>query len=121
MEITMNKPEGFLVISGDDNLTFPMLTLGGQGVISVSGQAFPRIFSGMVRDVLGGYVERAREAHYDLFNFTRLLFAEGNPGGIKSSLRTLGVCEDHVRLPLWPISDSLRTELEKEVKRIQSK
>lgn len=121
MEITQNKPEGFMVISGDDNLTFPMLTLGSSGVISVSGQAFPRIFSGMVRDARNGHIDEAREAHYELFEFTRMLFAEGNPGGIKASLKALGVCDDHMRLPLWPISTDLYMKLELEVKRIQSK
>ncbi|MCT4622312.1 MAG: 4-hydroxy-tetrahydrodipicolinate synthase, partial [Schleiferiaceae bacterium] len=119
MEIVNNRPEGFLVLSGDDNLTFPMLALGCDGVISVSGQAFPRIFSGMVRDALNGFIEKARPAHYELFHFTNLLFAEGNPGGIKASLKVLGVCDDHLRLPLWPISEELYSQIENEVKRIQ--
>jgi len=119
MEIIQNRPEGFLVLSGDDNLTFPMLALGGDGVISVSGQAFPRVFSGMVRDGLNGFSDKARGAHYELFNLTNMLFAEGNPGGIKAALKVLGICNDHLRLPLWPISKELYGKIEAEVKRIQ--
>lgn len=118
MEIINNKPEGFEVISGDDNLTLPMLALGGKGVISVSGQGLPSIFTQMVRDGLAGKMENARIAHYKLFDFTRYLFAEGNPGGIKAALQIQGVCGDHVRLPLWKISDALRANIEKEVNRL---
>ncbi len=119
MEIIQNRPEDFAVLSGDDNLTFPMLALGGDGVISVSGQAFPQIFSGMVRDALSGFTNKAQGAHYELFNLTNMLFAEGNPGGIKAALKILGICQDHLRLPLWPISNKLYNKIEAEVKRIQ--
>lgn len=118
MEIIKSKPAGFEVISGDDNLTFPMLALGAVGVISVSGQGLPTVFTQMVRDALAGNFDAARSAHYTLFNFTQLLFAEGNPGGIKAALKVLGVCEDHMRLPLWPISTDLYLKIELEVKRI---
>ena len=118
MEVLNERPEDFAVLSGDDNLTFPMLSLGCNGVISVSGQAFPRVFSGMVRDCISGYIEKARPAHFKLFNFTNLLFSEGNPGGIKASLKVLGVCNDHLRQPLWPISNELFSAIEKEVKQI---
>lgn len=118
MEILNGRPDDFALLSGDDNLTYPMLALGCNGVISVSGQAFPRIFSGMVRDCLSGYLEKAKPAHFKLFNFTNLIFAEGNPGGIKASLKVLGVCNDHLRQPLWPISDDLHKAIEKEVKQI---
>lgn len=118
MEIIKSKPAGFEVISGDDNLTFPMLALGAVGVISVSGQGLPTVFTQMVRNALAGNFDAARSAHYALFNFTQLLFAEGNPGGIKAALKVLGVCEDHVRLPLWPISTDLYLKIELEVKRI---
>ena len=119
MEILNERPNDFAVLSGDDNLTFPMMALGCNGVISVSGQAFPRIFSGMVRDCNNGFVEKAKPAHFKLFNFTNLLFAEGNPGGIKASLKVLGICDDHMRQPLWPISEKLFKEIEKETKQIQ--
>lgn len=120
MEIIQGRPEGFLVISGDDNLTFPMLALGGDGVISVSGQAFPKLFSDMVRSGLQGDFVQARDAHYKMFHFTQLLFAEGNPGGIKVSLEALGVCGATMRQPLWPVSSDLRAKLIAVVKKIQS-
>ncbi|MCC5918604.1 MAG: 4-hydroxy-tetrahydrodipicolinate synthase [Cryomorphaceae bacterium] len=118
MQIIHERPQGFLVISGDDNLTFPMIALGGDGVISVSGQAYPQIFSGMVRDALSGKIESARKAHYQLFRFTQLLFTEGNPGGIKTALKQLNVCDNHLRLPLWPISESTKNALLAEMKKI---
>jgi 4-hydroxy-tetrahydrodipicolinate synthase len=120
MEIIKNRPDGFLVISGDDNLTYPMITLGGDGVISVSGQAYPRLFSDMVRNALQGKFTEARKAHYSLFTFTQMLFAEGNPGGIKAALENLGVCGASMRQPLWPISDALKANLLEEMSKINS-
>jgi 4-hydroxy-tetrahydrodipicolinate synthase len=111
MEIIQGRPEGFLVISGDDNLTFPMLALGGDGVISVSGQAYPAIFSEMVRMCIRGEIAAARAAHFQLFHFTQLLFAEGNPGGIKVALEQLGICGPTMRQPLWPVSQGLKAQL----------
>lgn len=118
MEIINNKPEGFEVISGDDNLTLPMIAMGGKGVISVSGQGLPTIFTQMVRDGLAGKMESARTAHYQLFDFTRHLFAEGNPGGIKAALSAQGICGETMRLPLWPISDELRTKIGADIKKL---
>ncbi len=108
MRIISDRPDGFSVISGEDNLTFPMLCLGGDGVISVSGQAFPVLFSQMVRESRNGNMRSSREAHFKLFTFTQLLFAEGNPGGIKAALAHLGICEEHMRLPLYPVSETTR-------------
>ncbi len=116
MDIINNKPDSFAVISGDDNLTLPMIAMGGKGVISVSGQGLPYIFTQMVRDGLANKMVEARTAHYKLFNLTNDLFAEGNPGGIKVVLQAQGICEDHVRLPLWKVSNALKTRLENEVK-----
>ena len=111
MAIIQGAPEGFDVLSGDDNLTLPMLACGAQGVISVSGQAYPGLFSGMVREARAHRMAEARKAHYALFEFTQSLFAEGNPGGIKEALKQLGVCESTLRLPLWPISQSLESTI----------
>ena len=111
MAIIQGAPEGFDVLSGDDNLTLPMLACGAQGVISVSGQAYPGLFSGMVREARANRMAEARKAHYALFEFTQSLFAEGNPGGIKEALKQLGVCESTLRLPLWPISQSLESTI----------
>jgi 4-hydroxy-tetrahydrodipicolinate synthase len=111
MAIIQSAPAGFDVLSGDDNLTLPLLACGVKGVISVSGQAYPRLFSGMVRDARAGRLEDAQRAHYDLFTFTQLLFAEGNPGGIKAALAHLGLCENVLRLPLVPVSAELNGQL----------
>ncbi|NVK26654.1 MAG: 4-hydroxy-tetrahydrodipicolinate synthase [Flavobacteriia bacterium] len=118
MEIINNRPEGFAVISGDDNLTFGIIAHGGDGVISVSGQGYPEIFTEMVRETLAGKLDEAREKHYQLFEVTKLLFAEGNPGGIKAVLKQRGVCGDTLRLPLWPISNDLYMKLESETARL---
>lgn len=117
MQIINERPEGFLVISGEDNLTLPMIACGGDGVISVSGQGFPKVFSKMVNDALDGNNESAREGHYKLFEVTRMLFAEGNPGGIKAALKHQDICEEYMRQPLWMISDALRADIKSEIDR----
>jgi 4-hydroxy-tetrahydrodipicolinate synthase len=111
MQIVMNTPKEFLKISGDDNITLPLLSLGFDGVISVSGQGFPRVFSQMVREGLKGDFEAARKLHYKLVDVTDMMFAEGNPGGIKYVLEVLGVCESHLRLPLVSVSDGLKAKI----------
>jgi 4-hydroxy-tetrahydrodipicolinate synthase len=111
MQIMMNTPKDFLKISGDDNITLPLLALGFDGVISVSGQGFPAVFSRMVREGLKGDFEAARKLQYQLVDVTDMLFAEGNPAGIKYVLEVLGICERHVRLPLVDISDELKAKI----------
>lgn len=107
MEIIKNKPDGFDVISGDDNLTFSMIALGAVGVISVVAQAYPRQFSDMVRHCLAGHFDEARELHYKLHDFINYLFADGSPGGIKAALEIMGLCKPHQRLPLVPVNDEV--------------
>ena len=118
MAIIQDKPKDFLVISGEDGLTFPIVACGGKGVISIMANAYPKIFSDMVRATLNGEIEIGREKHYQLKKFIDLLFAEGNPGGIKAALQVLGICEDHLRLPLWKVSDELKTKLQAAIKEI---
>ncbi len=118
MQIVMNTPKEFLKISGDDNITLPLISLGFDGVISVSGQGFPKVFSQMVREALKGDFAAARKLHYTLVDVTDMLFAEGNPAGIKYVLEVLGVCERHVRLPLVDISDALKAKIKAEVQKI---
>lgn len=118
MQIVMNTPKDFLKISGDDNITLPLIALGFDGVISVSGQGFPRQFSQMVREALKGDFAAARKLHYPLVDVTDMLFAEGNPGGIKYALEVLGVCDSHLRLPLVSISDGLKAKIKAEMKKI---
>ena len=119
MTIVLGAPEGFDVLSGDDNLTLPLVACGAHGVISVSGQAFPKTFSQMVRDARGGRMDEARDGHYAMLNFTQQLFAEGNPGGIKSALAHLGIINPALRLPLWPVSPQLDEALAQSVRKLQ--
>lgn len=119
MAIIQDKPKDFLVISGEDGLTFPIVACGGKGVISVVANAYPKIFSDMVRATLNGEIESGREKHYQLKKFIDLLFAEGNPGGIKAALQILGICEDNLRLPLWKVSNELKVKLELAIKKIK--
>ena len=119
MTIVLGAPEGFDVLSGDDDLTLPLVACGAHGVISVSGQAFPKTFSQMVRDARAGRMEAARDGHYAMLNFTHQLFAEGNPGGIKSALAHLGIINPALRLPLWPVSPQLDEALAQSVRKLQ--
>lgn len=118
MQIVMNTPKSFLKISGDDNITLPLIALGFDGVISVSGQAFARVFSLMVNDSLKGDFAAARTGHYQLVDVTDMLFAEGNPAGVKYALEQLGICNERVRLPLVAISDALKAKIRAEVTKI---
>lgn len=118
MEIIQNKPEGFDVISGDDAITMPMINVGASGVISVVANAFPKRFSQMVHASLDNNVTTAREAHYDLLHVTNLFFREGNPGGVKVSLAHQGIMNATMRKPLYPVSDALKSQIEKETDRI---
>ncbi len=115
MQIIKYRPEGFLVISGDDLITLPLIACGADGVISVIGNAIPADFSEMVRLALKNDFVAARKLHYKLTDLTNLLFVEGNPGGVKAVLKQLGIGTDQVRLPLWRISNELTTKLEAEL------
>jgi len=103
-QIMKGKPEDFLFISGDDGVTLPMIAMGGHGIISVVANAIPRHFSDMVRLCLEGKFKEAQPLHYKLIEFTNLMFAEGNPAGVKSALKHIGICEDTLRLPLVNVS-----------------
>ena len=101
-DIIKNKPARFSVLSGDDGITFPLITLGATGVISVIGNALPREFSRMVRLALDGDYENAREIHHRFKELYSLLFVDGNPAGVKAMLSSMGYCENVLRLPLVP-------------------
>jgi len=111
MEIIRNKPKDFLVISGDDALTLPHVAIGGDGVISVVANAFPKRFSTMVSAALEGDMALAKEKHYELFEIIQYLFADGNPGGVKFVLKLISICEDHMRLPLVSINEATAKKL----------
>ena len=101
-DIIKNKPSDFMVISGDDGITFPLITLGAVGVISVIGNAFPREFSRMVRLALEGDYKRALTIHHRFTELFSLLFVDGNPAGVKCLLHAMGFIENELRLPLVP-------------------
>ncbi len=101
-DIIKNKPDHFDVISGDDGITFPLITLGAVGVISVIGNAMPAEFSRMVRLALRGEYESARRIHYKFTELFKLLFVDGNPAGVKAMLHAMGMIENQLRLPLVP-------------------
>lgn len=111
MEIIMNKPTDFHVISGDDALTFPMMAIGASGVISVINHAFPSTFSGMVNDALAGRWDEAKSKHYQILKASQKIFEDGSPGGIKVMLNQMGLCETHLRPPLFPVNSNLENEL----------
>ncbi|MGD1845765.1 MAG: 4-hydroxy-tetrahydrodipicolinate synthase [Salibacteraceae bacterium] len=107
-KIIRERPDNFLVISGDDALIVPHLSIGGDGIISVIANALPAEFGGVVAAGLKGDFATARLGFHALAELIPMLFAEGNPGGVKAALQHLGICEAHVRLPLVPISEALR-------------
>ncbi len=111
MEIIEKKPSHFDVISGDDSITLPLISVGATGVISVAANALPKDFSTMVRLALSGKYSEARVLHYKLLEFSRLLFAEGSPTGVKCAMTKLEILENHLRLPLVPASKSLEDRI----------
>lgn len=117
MKIIKHKPKDFLVISGDDLITLPIIASGGDGVISVIANAFPKEFSEMTRLALTGNYSKARELHYCLDEFTRLIFADGSPSGIKSLMEKMKLCSSHVRLPLAEVNNRVSELLNKELKK----
>jgi len=109
--ILRDKPESFLVMSGDDGLALPQLAMGIDGVISVLGNAFPKPFSEMIKFGLAGNFVEARKINNKLIEITDALFVEGNPAGIKAALSIQGIIENCLRLPLAPVSESTFNKL----------
>ncbi|MCS6904851.1 MAG: 4-hydroxy-tetrahydrodipicolinate synthase [Bacteroidia bacterium] len=112
MEIIRNKPENFLVLAGDDILALPAIALGFDGAISVIANAYPKLFSNLVKSALEGKWKNAQKSHYLLMELMQLIFKEGNPTGIKALLSILGICKPHVRLPLVEASKELYHQLQ---------
>jgi len=117
MEIVRDRPQGFMVISGDDALTLPMIGFGMDGVISVVANAFPREFSDMVQSALNREFKEAQKLHFSLLEIMDLLFAEGNPGGVKAALKIIGICDHEVRQPLVKVSDDLYQKIEEAIQK----
>ena len=120
-DIIKNKPQDFDVISGDDGITFPLITLGAKGVISVIGNALPKEFSKMVRLALMGQYQQAREIHYMFNELFKLLFVDGNPAGVKAMLNNMGLIENELRLPLVPAKITTMGEIAAIIKKLNIK
>ena len=105
------KPEGFTVLSGDDGMTYPLMTLGVQGVISVLGNAYPKEFSEMVHLCLEGNYIEAVDYHFKFREIIHLLFADGNPAGVKCVMHDMGLIENELRLPLVPVCENTASEI----------
>ncbi len=119
MEIVKRKPDNFLVLSGDDFLTLPMLSFGMDGVISVIANSQPREFSDMVRAGLAGDFNTASQLHYSLLDIMNLLFVEGNPAGVKAALEILGICSKEVRLPLVEMTEATARKMQAAIKQLK--
>ncbi len=111
LELLKNKRDDFLIISGEDKLALPLVLAGGSGVISVIGQALPKSFSEMIRLGLTGECQKAFSIFYDLTESIDLIFAEGNPSGVKSMLNSLQISGPKVRLPLVEVSSDLQQKI----------
>lgn len=115
LELIKNKPDNFLIISGDDDLALTTVINGGHGVISVIGQAFPKTFSKMINDGLSNKISTAKSTNDMFSNIISLIFKENNPAGIKYVLHKLNLCCDVLRLPLLSVSEDLRNQINKEL------
>jgi 4-hydroxy-tetrahydrodipicolinate synthase len=100
MKIIKNRPEDFLMISGDDLLALPLIACGADGVISVVANAYPKDLSELVRQILNGNIKASQKLHYKLTDIIEKIFVDGNPAGIKAILEAIGICKAHLRLPL---------------------
>ncbi len=118
MEIIRCRPAGFGVLSGDDPITMPLIAAGADGVISVVSNAFPEKFCAMVQASLDGNFELARTLHYALLPVTRMMFEQGNPGGVKVNLEARGICSQTMRRPLAPVSADLQERLRQETAKL---
>lgn len=119
-QIMRDKPANFMLISGDDPVTLPMIALGAVGVISVVGNAVPRLFSDMVRLCLDEKWEAARTIHSKLIEFTRLMFIDGNPAGVKEALKINGLCGNTLRLPLVNVTPKISSLIAEELRKLNS-
>lgn len=112
MDILMNKPQGFTVVSGEDALVLPLMALGMQGVISVTANAFPKQMSELVNHCLKSNMKKARAVHEKLLPFSKAIFEEGNPVGIKAALEIMNIASSNLRQPLVKASNPLQTKLQ---------
>ena len=118
MEILRDKPANFDVISGDDGITQPMMALGAQGVISVAANAYIKPFAQMMKAMREGCHDEALKLHYRMLRMNQLIFADGNPAGIKCLMSLMGLCKNILRLPLVPASEKVQQDIENEYNNI---
>ena len=114
MEILRDKPIDFDVLSGDDGITQPLMALGAKGVISVAANAYTKPFSNMMHAVMHGRPDEALCLHYAMLKMNQLIFADGNPAGIKCLMNQMGLCKNVLRLPLVPVSEIVQQNIENE-------
>ena len=118
MRIIKGKPDNFLVISGDDMMTIPIIAAGGAGVISVLANAFPAQISELINHSLKYNFKTAREIQFRFLEMTDLLFIDGNPSGVKAMLNILDICQNNLRLPLVPVSRPVYTRIQKAIEEV---
>ena len=119
-DILRKKPAGFSLVSGDDEFTLPVTLAGGDGVISVIGQAYPKLFSDMIKLAKESKVKEAYAIHNQLVEIIRLIFVDGNPCGVKTVLAEIGIIKNHLRLPLIKASENLQDRIKAEMKNLQN-
>ena len=117
-QIIKTKPEEFMVISGDDPITLPMIACGAEGLISVVANAYPAEYSEMVRRCLDGRFNEALPLHYKYIDIISSMFAEGSPSGVKAYLSEMGLCGNYFRQPVWKVSDKHMEKIKKLMKEI---
>ncbi len=120
MEIIRNAPAGFVLLSGEDNLTVPLISLGAKGVVSVTSNTVPREFSRMVRFALDGKFQEACAIHYELLELMKVNFIESNPGPVKAGLAMLGMIEEVYRLPLVPVKPESKERIRAVIEQLDS-
>ena len=121
IEILRDKPSDFDVLSGDDGITQPLMALGAQGVISVAANAYTKPFSRMMKAMREGQAEEALRLHYAMLRMNQLIFADGNPAGIKCLMSIMGLCENVLRLPLVSVNEKVETDIIEEWKQLKDK
>ena len=121
MEILRDKPADFDVLSGDDGITQPLMALGAQGVISVAANAYTQPFAKMMKAMRGGQQDVALKLHYSMLRMNQLIFADGNPAGIKCLMSHMGLCKNVLRLPLVPVNEKVEADIIEEWKQLSKK
>ena len=118
--ILRDKPNDFKVFSGDDNLTYPLMTMGADGVISVAAMGYPKEYSEMIKLLKSKKYEKALKIHYSLMEFVDMIFADGNPGGIKAALSMMEMIKYNLRLPLVKVNKALQIQIQNFINNYQS-